>query len=734
MTINKLTKRAAATVASFALAAGVLAAAGQSASATWAPDRTASTAVDTTYLTGTLGVPADTVIETVTYDRFQWLLKQAGKFAFLIGDPADTGFAANAVKVDTAAKAAGVAKVYWFNPNLSGLTGIRSLDIRNTANINLAANTRTIYGNIWKNVLGKNLGNGIKSVPTATTTNGVTTYSTTAVTISADDTVVNDAVNPLFDYRSTATPAVASTDDLFFTYNKDHVSGSDLDKIISWVDLSTNGSVDSALGTALSDAGSGFTQLSQFQWWKDSANTKHDAAYTDDTKYGGDILSDSDAANGWVIKQITYPELVHLLDVADSADKNFVILFGGTWCHNTRAVLKFVNQNAIENGVTTVYNFDLVLDGGTTNGTNGSANPIHVRAAANGGTPAAFNFRPSWAYGDVVRKYLKNLVTEYDPNTGTHVSYYPGGDTTAFPEVVRKLQVPFLINYQRGNGANPSATSIKRQWIQRNTDSSTGLANFREYMSEAWFTTPSAQLGLSFALPANATEEAALTDANKALLATARANVTFAQQALADLNVFFDGLPGAVVPTRAVTAPAVTFGAASTVTLRLTDLYGRTPTGTATLTIGGASYTATVADGVATFTTAALTPGTKDYSISYTTDAQIVGFTQTGTLVVTKAHVVAVNNLVTKAPTAKAVGALKVTVVQPTGLAAATGSIHLTLTKGAVTKTLDATIANGIATFVLPKLASGVWAIQSVYQGDANYLTENATVASVKIK
>ena len=744
MTINKFTKRAATAVATLSLVTGFLAAGSLSASATDISQRTASTSVDTTYLSSTLGLPADTVVETVTYDRFQWLLKQPGQFAFLIGSAADTGFAANAVKVDTAAKSAGVAKVYWFDPNLTGQTGIRNLDTRNNSNINLSAGSKTIFGNVWKNVLAKNLGNGIK----ATARTGALT---TAVDISADDAVVNDAVDPLFDYRSTATPAVSTTADLFFTYDKDHVSGSDADKIISWVDLSTNGSVESALATAITAVGgSNVDQLGQFEWWKDSANTKHDASYTDDARYGGDILTSADDDNGWVVKQITYPELLHLLDLQDSADRNFVILFGGTWCHNTRAVLKQVNQNALENGVTTVYNFDLVLDGGTTNGTNSSANPIHVRDKANdtrtvaaGGNPATFNFRPSWAYGDVVRKYFKNLVTEYDANGGNFVSYYPGADLTVFPDVVRKLQVPFLINYQHTTVptaaapttlVNPSSTAVKRQWIQRNVDASTGLATYKEYMSEQWFTTPSAQLGLAFALPTTTAEENALSDANKALLATARANQTFGQQALADLNVFFDSLPGAVVPTRNVSAPQVGLGTASTVTLRLTDLYGRTPTGNATLTVGGSTYTAAVADGVVTFTTAVLTPGTKDYSISYTTDAQIVGFTHTGTLVVNKASVTGVTNQITKAPTKSATGSLKVTVGRNSSLAQVSGTVRVTLTKGATTRVIDAPVTNGVATVVLPKLPSGAWTIQSVYLGDSNFEASSIRVTALKVK
>src|SRR5690606_40775308 len=91
--------------------------------------------------------------------------------------------------------------------------------------------------------------------------------------------------------------------------------------------------------------------------------------------YGGDILEDSDAAEGWRIHQLTYPELLHLLDKQE-AGANFVLLFGGTWCHNTRAVLKQVNAEAQDHGVKVVYNFDFVLDGGTVNGTNGGTNPL----------------------------------------------------------------------------------------------------------------------------------------------------------------------------------------------------------------------------------------------------------------------------------------------------------------------------------------------------------------------
>src|SRR5690606_27975717 len=90
------------------------------------PKRTATTTKYTraVYLQQALGLPASNanpVIESVTYDRFQHLLRQPGKFALLIGDPvADDKFGPAAVSAEAAASAAGVRKVYWFNPNLSG--------------------------------------------------------------------------------------------------------------------------------------------------------------------------------------------------------------------------------------------------------------------------------------------------------------------------------------------------------------------------------------------------------------------------------------------------------------------------------------------------------------------------------------------------------------------------------------------------------------------------------------
>ncbi|MBO9523730.1 MAG: Ig-like domain repeat protein [Nocardioidaceae bacterium] len=718
------TRRLVAAVAGLALAAGPLAVGGLGSTGA-AADRTATTAVDTTYLADTLGLPAQTVVETVTYDRFQWLLQQPGQYAFLIGSPGDTGFKANAVAADTAAKAAGATKIYWFDPNLSGYAGAdsaRNLDTRNPAGINLAAGSQAIFGNTWKNLLGQYLGNGIKAVPSA---------SQTSVTVTADDAVVNDTTDPAWDFRTGQTAAIGASDDAFFVYDKDHTSSGTPDKVVDWVNLSTSADVPGEIGAAFTAIGGGaaIDSRSQFAWWKDAANHKHDLAFADDARYGGDIIDDADNADGWRIKQITYPELLHLLEVKDTADKNFVILFGGTWCHNTRAVLKYVNREAQKNDVTTVYNVDLVLDGGTTNGTNGGSNPIHIRDNAYSG--ATTNFRPSYLYGDVVRKYLKNLITEYDPNTGTRVSYYPNGDLSAFPDVVRKLQVPFLVNYQRGDGANPSSTSVKRQWIQQNADASTGLPTFREYMTEWWFTSKAPQLGLSFAIPA---DESTLTDPQKQQLAQARANVTFAQEGLAKLRTFFGGLPGAVVSTQTVTAPPVSYGVAPKVNVAIENEYGRIPAGTAKLVVAGATLTAPVALNKASFALPKLVPGSYPFTVSYTGDDQIVGFSRTGTLTVTKARVSKVTGAVVKAPTRTRAGAYKVTITTPAGLLKAGGKVTVTLAKGSARKTVTGTLAGGVVTVKVPRLTKGTWTVVAGYSGDARYVAAKVAVKAIVVR
>jgi thiol-disulfide isomerase/thioredoxin len=481
-----------------------------------APVRTATTTSYTTatYLQHALGLPttdSDPTIEPVTYDRFQWLLQQPGDFAVLIGDPAtDPSFAARAQDVEAAAKAANAKKVYWFDPNLSGnavvgTTTEPNLDIRNPAGITtLAAASQATYGNAWLNLVGEYLGDGVIATRTAVNSEQATVTAVTQQAGAVNDNGLTDGHSTkvgdvhggaLYDY-TTATPTNVS-DSFFFIYNKEHEDGGDAAKIVSWTDLTTQASSASAkadVTTAIGTVGaSSLDAIDQFAWWKDEVNAKQLAqASTASRGANVPVLTDADNAaadGGWRVNQITYPELVDLLKSDNSA--NAVILFGGTWCPNTRPVLPSINKYAQDNDVQ-VFNFDTVLDGGLVGGgTTGAANPLQVRNTVTTSGSPLVSSTPTSLYGDVVAQYLTNIKTQYNP-ASTFVSYYAGGDTTGTLTKINKLQVPFVIGYQ-GNGSGQPNGGVTRQWIIDK-----GNNAYTEYMSNWWFTNPQPnQLGIS---------------------------------------------------------------------------------------------------------------------------------------------------------------------------------------------------------------------------------------------
>ncbi len=123
-----------------------------------------------------------------------------------------------------------------------------------------------------------------------------------------------------------------------------------------------------------------------------------------------------------VFRTVSYNQLLTLFET----DGTYMILFGGSWCGNTQAVISQINDVAKEYGVKTIYNFDWKLDG----------KALHVRDTKN---PYAN------LYVDAVNKYLPNIVTIYD-KAANNVSYVDKDGKTV---VANKLQVPFLFLYNR---------------------------------------------------------------------------------------------------------------------------------------------------------------------------------------------------------------------------------------------------------------------------------------------
>ncbi len=415
------------------------------------------------------GLPSGSVFEAVTYERFETLLQREGTYALLVGGPNDPRVQAAAPSIDATAKKYGVEKIYAFDPLLDGV----GIDVRTSQDAEIAK--------IWSNLL---------------------------TSLNADTT-------PQF---------AAGNDPYLVIYDKSHTEGGSEDRVIaSLAAATTDDGYDEALEAVFSsvaiDGQATIDTQSQFDFFRGQMNSRHQNSYKDASLYGAEIFGE-DQADDFVLKSITYPELVELLDTPG----DHTILFGGTWCHNTRAVAHEVNDKAIEAGTDTVYVFDLRLD------SQYVGNRLHIRDNVDK-TPL------SYLYGDLVSRYFPGLRTQYQltsENAGHKVSFYPGGDSSQALSIAPKLQVPYLVQYNNG-----SAAPVTKDWVQLDQ---TGAV--KEFMTEFWWVE---------GLPGgrNANRYPATPDGDAAWAAYQQDQWSFAEAALTELDVFFglnddDGGEGSV--------------------------------------------------------------------------------------------------------------------------------------------------------------------------------------------
>lgn len=127
-----------------------------------------------------------------------------------------------------------------------------------------------------------------------------------------------------------------------------------------------------------------------------------------------------------VYQTMTYDQMTKLFE----SEGTYMVLFGGSWCGNTQAVISQINDVAKEYGVETIYNYDWRIDG--------LSRESHLRDNNN-------EFRH--LYVDMVNKYLPNIVTISDREEGG-IRYVNDAGETA---LANKMYVPFLMIYNKDN-------------------------------------------------------------------------------------------------------------------------------------------------------------------------------------------------------------------------------------------------------------------------------------------
>ena len=463
-------KVAAVTVAALATAPGVaLTAPGATAAPATAPAITSS--VDFDYFADVFPSLADQrdqhVFESISIERLKYLLRfKTGKYAILIGDPKDASTQAEIASINTAAKSIGVTKIYVFNPRIDG----EKLNIFDWSELS--------------SVLG---GAGLtywESEGAAGTTGG-----------PLIDLINGDATSPEFvrdDSGKVTSPYLfvldpqgkdgAGKDDRVVSSLSDRKSAADLDT------PAERTAYEAEVKQTLLDGGAvtapDLSVTTQFAFYEDEVNRRHTTSYADEAKYGGNILSAADDTDGWRIQQLTYPETIDLLSNPRYKDADVPLLFGGTWCHNTRAVIKNINADAQANGVKTVYNLDFSLFSVG----NGGTVYDHIRTSGDPKLDTASGklLAPGHLYGDLFNTYLYNAKAEYaaDGEPGASANrYYPGGDTTQAVRSARRLQVPALLVYNQSHkDALGDAAPVVDEAIRTNAD-----GTYTEYMSEYWY-------------------------------------------------------------------------------------------------------------------------------------------------------------------------------------------------------------------------------------------------------
>lgn len=221
----------------------------------------------------------------------------------------------------------------------------------------------------------------------------------------------------LTDLQSKNTANVVDLPTLF-TYNKDNTG----DKVLaSTANVADSAELTRVLGTA-----------------------KNAATRTNGQFYTNYYLNNVSAGAASVFKQgedkdfslisVTYGELEKLLQ----SPGNHYIFFGATWCGNTYATIRYVNQEARKYGIKHVYTFDTILDN-----TSGKGSPFHIRDNYNNGSHPLSDL-----YMHLVNTYLPNLVTE----DGSH------GVVDSKGVGATRLQVPLLLHYNKNNAAQLPGT------------------------------------------------------------------------------------------------------------------------------------------------------------------------------------------------------------------------------------------------------------------------------------
>lgn len=369
------------------------------------------------------------VFKTVTYEDLVTIFESQGTFALLIGGAWSAETQADIGYLNEAAKEYGIRTVYNFDTKLDG----KDLQIADSANkyshyyVDLVNKYLTNLATIYDKADG-DAGHNVSY----TNADGKTV---TASKLQAPFLLVYDKDRKAAD--GTPAPIVASLEkhgangslsyDASYFADPAHVA--DYKAKVKAV-LSKVPAADYDTLNNWNFIGNAFNKT----FWKE--NPTYDPAVADGKKKVTIFTQGVD--NYDVFEHVTYDQLIRLLQT----DGNYVILFGGSWCPNTQADIRFIANQAKAKGIDKIYFWDTKLTAGVdVASTLHPHNNEELQVRAN-------NHDYAYLYGDLVTTYLPNIKTQNKSAANPTQITYTKNDVTYKAD---RLQVPYLFAYNKNN-------------------------------------------------------------------------------------------------------------------------------------------------------------------------------------------------------------------------------------------------------------------------------------------
>lgn len=382
------------------------------------------------------------VYQTVSYDQMVKLFESEGTYMFLFGGSWCGNTQSVVSQINDVAKEYGVEKIYMFDWRVDGRIDGKGVDRHLRDNENE-------FRHLYVDVVNKYL-------PNITTISDREKDGIRYTNEAGEEALANKMYVPFLmlynkdnkDANGNAAPIVAQYEKMFWWPDDFQTDGKDDEKKIE----AYKNEIRPMFEYISKDGVAQLDYMSDFDYFATAFNSRQ----------GETILDSSD--DPWNIETVSYYQLRKTLE----SEGTYVFLFGGPWCSNTRAVIKYVNEYATKHNIDTVYNYDTRFD----------SNKYNTRDSDNAYASL---------YVDMVKEHFPGIITETPLEKGIRYTNEAGEEIVA-----NKLWVPYVFVYNKDNvdaAGNPDPIlgqiELMFKWdnIQPNFVDENGVkgANYKAY-------------------------------------------------------------------------------------------------------------------------------------------------------------------------------------------------------------------------------------------------------------